>query len=159
MTHCLVTGATGYIGSRLVARLARAGFEVMATARNPAKLEAFDFPSEVQRVELDVADAQSCADAFDQAGPVDVAYFLVHSVGEGAFAEHDLESARQFAKAAHDAGVGRIVYLGGFVPARRSCPSTWRAGPRWVTRWVRPASIWSGCGRRSSWAPVRRRTS
>jgi uncharacterized protein YbjT (DUF2867 family) len=118
MTSCLVTGATGYIGSRLVARLARAGTAVTATARNLDKLDSFDFPPEVQRVELDVADAQSCADAFDRAGHVDTAYFLVHSVGEGAFAEHDLESARQFAKAADVAGVGRIVYLGGFVPAQ-----------------------------------------
>jgi uncharacterized protein YbjT (DUF2867 family) len=117
VTHCLVTGSTGYIGSRLVAELARAGVTVTASARDADKLDAFDFPPAVQRVELDVSDAQSCQEAFEHAGHVDTAYFLVHSVGEGAFAQQDLDSAKQFATAAHDAGVRRIVYLGGFVPA------------------------------------------
>ena len=67
MTHALVTGATGYIGSRLVAALAHAGVNVTATARDTGKLEHFDFPAQVGRVELDVADAQSCRDAFANA--------------------------------------------------------------------------------------------
>ena len=120
--HALVTGATGYVGSRLVAALARGGIRVTATARNIGGLAKFDFPAEVARVELDVADAQSCHDAFVQAATlagdigVSVAYFLVHSIGEGDFAQQDLDSAREFASAASQAGVGRIVYLGGLVP-------------------------------------------
>lgn len=121
MTHALVTGATGYIGSRLVAALTRAGTPVTATARDTGKLDRFDFPDHVRRVELDVSDADSCRSAFESARrehgvPVSVAYFLVHSIGEGDFAEHDLDSARVFAHAARDAGVERLVYLGGFVP-------------------------------------------
>ncbi len=119
--RCLVTGATGYIGSRLVAALAHDGVAVTATARSTDKLDGFDFPEQVGRAELDVSDEQSCRQAFAAAaeqlgGTVTAAYFLVHSIGEGDFAEQDLESARVFAAAAKDAGVARIVYLGGFVP-------------------------------------------
>lgn len=119
--RCLVTGATGYIGSRLVATLARDGVPVTASARDTNKLDGFDFPATVGRVELDVADEDSCHRAFADAatqlgGTVTTAYFLVHSIGEGDFAEQDLDSARQFAAAAAKAGVERIVYLGGFVP-------------------------------------------
>jgi len=116
VTRCLVTGSTGYIGSRLVVQLVRAGHEVAASARDVDKLAAFDWPDDVPAVELDVTGPASCDRAFAEAGPVEVAYFLVHSIGEGDFAEHDLESARQFAAAAHRAGVRRLVYLGGFVP-------------------------------------------
>lgn len=109
-----MSGSSGYVGSRLVAALSRAGHAVTATARDPAKLDRFDWPATVARAELDVAEAASCAAAL--AGPFDVAYFLVHSIGEGDFAAQDLESARTFARAAREAGIGRIVYLGGFVP-------------------------------------------
>ncbi len=112
-----MTGSSGYIGSRLVAALAAAGLDVTATARDPAKLDRFDWPDAVQRVPLDVSDTASCDEAFAAAGPVDVAYFLVHSIGEGDFADQDLDSARRFAAAAERAGVARLVYLGGFVPA------------------------------------------
>ena len=118
--HALVTGASGYIGSRLVAALAKAKVTVTATARDTDKLDRFDFPDQVRRARLDVSDEGSCREAFAAAGrdadPVTVAYFLVHSMGEGDFAEHDLDSARRFAAAAQDADVHRIVYLGGLVP-------------------------------------------
>lgn len=121
MTHCLVTGSSGYIGSRLVVALCRSGRQVTASARDTGKLARFDFPPAVHRVRLDVADPASCERAFAEAaagaaGPVTAAYFLVHSIGEGDFSEHDLDSSRVFAAAARDAGVARIVYLGGFVP-------------------------------------------
>jgi uncharacterized protein YbjT (DUF2867 family) len=116
VTRCLVTGSSGYIGSRLVVHLERAGHQVFATARDVARLADFDWPAGVTEVSLDVADAESCRKAFAEAGDVEVAYFLVHSIGEGDFATQDLDSARQFAAAAGEAGVSRIVYLGGFVP-------------------------------------------
>ena len=115
MTRCLVTGSSGYVGSRLVTQLRRAGHQVTATARDTDKLDDFDWPDTVARVELDVADPSSCAAAF-QAADAEVAYFLVHSIGEGDFAQQDLDSAKAFAHAARDAGVRRLVYLGGFVP-------------------------------------------
>ncbi|WP_369138099.1 NAD(P)H-binding protein [Modestobacter versicolor] len=111
-----MTGSSGYIGSRLVVQLERAGHQVVATARDVTKLTDFDWPAAVAEVPLDVSDAGSCREAFAVAGDVEVAYFLVHSIGEGDFAAQDLDSARQFAAAAREAGVSRIVYLGGFVP-------------------------------------------
>lgn len=116
MTRCLVTGSSGYIGSRLVSALHRAGHTPVATARDTGKMDRFDWPDDVQRLELDVADPASCAAALASAR-TEVAYFLVHSIGEGDFAAHDLDSARTFAHAARKAGVRRLVYLGGFVPA------------------------------------------
>ena len=111
-----MTGASGYVGSRLVATLAEAGRQVVATARDATKLGDFDWPVGVDRDALDVTDPGSIRDAFARAGGVDVAYFLVHSIGEGDFAQADLDSAHNFAAAAAEAGVTRVVYLGGFVP-------------------------------------------
>jgi uncharacterized protein YbjT (DUF2867 family) len=116
MTRCLVTAASGYIGSRLVVQLSRGGHQVVATARDVTKLADFDWPDAVTEVSLDASDAASARHAFAVAGDVEVAYFLVHSIGQGDFAAQDLASARAFASAAQDAGVSRIVYLGGFVP-------------------------------------------
>lgn len=114
--RALVTGATGYVGSRLVSALRSAGIEVLASARNPGKLSRFDFPDGVQPVELDVLDVDSVRSALRDHGRIDVAYYLVHAIGEGDFAEDDLEAARTFGREARRADVGRIVYLGGFVP-------------------------------------------
>lgn len=86
------------------------------TASDPAKLDGFDWPEDVPRLELDVADAGSCQRALATAG-AEVAYFLVHFIGEGDFTEQDLDSARTFARTAREEGVRRIVYLGGFVPS------------------------------------------
>lgn len=116
MTTCLVTGASGYVGSRLVGALVTAGHHVVATARDTSKLDDVDWPDGVDRVTLDVSDVDSLHQAFVDAPDVEVAYFLVHSIGEGDFAQQDLDSARDFAAAAAAAGVRRIVYLGGFVP-------------------------------------------
>lgn len=117
MLHALIIGSSGYVGSRLVAHLAAAGHDVTATARNLDKLARFDFPDSVRPVRMDVTSAQSCRSALDQVPHVDVAYYLVHSIGGDDFAERDLDSANTFAAAATGAGVARIVYLGGFVPA------------------------------------------
>lgn len=111
-----MTGSTGYVGSRLVGALHRAGHEVVAVGRDLDKLRALDWPEDVGRVEMDVHDPESCRQALAASGHVDVLYYLVHSVGGDDFAERDVESARAVADASVAAGVGRLVYLGGLVP-------------------------------------------
>ncbi|MDI6627456.1 MAG: SDR family NAD(P)-dependent oxidoreductase [Rhodococcus sp. (in: high G+C Gram-positive bacteria)] len=114
--RALVTGASGYIGSRLVAALLADEFEVVVCSRTPDNLRTFDFFDSVTAVSLDVTDEQSCVAAFAQSGDIDVAYYLVHAIGESDYRAQDRRSAEQFAAAAARAGVRRIVYLGGFVP-------------------------------------------
>ncbi|MGY0021696.1 SDR family oxidoreductase [Streptomyces sp. cg35] len=113
--HCLVTGASGYIGGRLVPELLAAGHRVRCLARTPDKLRDHPWAKDTEIVRGDVTDAASLADAL--AG-VDVAYYLVHSLGTGDdFERTDREAARIFGEQARRAGVGRIVYLGGLTPA------------------------------------------
>lgn len=110
----LVFGASGYIGSHLVARLREAGFPVRASARNLSRLEARDW----QDVELLVADALDPPSLVAALRDIDVAYYLVHSMAAGRdFGDLDLRAADNFRQAAEQAGVTRIVYLGGLVPA------------------------------------------
>lgn len=111
-----MTGSTGYVGSRLVGELHRAGHAVVAAGRDLDELQSIDWPGDVERVEMDVHDPVSCRTALATAGPVDVLYYLVHSVGGDDFAAHDVESAEAVAAACVEAGVTRIVYLGGLVP-------------------------------------------
>jgi len=108
--NILVTGATGYIGGRLVPKLTAAGHNVRALARDSVRLRN-RFPG-VEVVEGDVFDRESIERAL--AG-IEVAYYLVHSMagGRGDFAARDREAAAIFATAARRAGVARIVYLGG----------------------------------------------
>ncbi|MEP6979806.1 MAG: NAD(P)H-binding protein [Nakamurella sp.] len=115
--RALVVGSSGYVGSRLVAHLVRQGHDVVASARNVDKLGQFGFSDTVETLELDVTDRVSCRRALEAAGPLDVAYYLVHSIGGDDFAERDRRSADTFANAATRAHVSRIVYLGGLVPA------------------------------------------
>jgi uncharacterized protein YbjT (DUF2867 family) len=119
MTHrlALVTGATGYIGGRLVPRLLDAGFQVRVFVRSPEKL--IDVPWR-DRVDIVVGDLSS-PDALAQAcRGVDVFYYLVHSMGQkGDFEKEELQGARNVATTAKNAGVSRIVYLGGLHPANQ----------------------------------------
>lgn len=117
----LVTGATGYIGGRLVPELLEAGYEVRCLARTPEKLRDQPWRDRVEAVRGDVTDADSLAPALAGA---DVAYYLVHSMGGGpGFSRVDAEGARNFARAAEASGVGRIVYLGGLIaPGARLSP-------------------------------------
>jgi uncharacterized protein YbjT (DUF2867 family) len=109
----LVFGATGYVGTNLVARLLREGRTVRAAGRNRKVLEARGWTG-VEIVEADALRPESLATAL--AG-VDVAYYLVHSMAAGRdFGRLDLEAAENFAHAAAAAGVRRIVYLGGLIP-------------------------------------------
>jgi uncharacterized protein YbjT (DUF2867 family) len=101
----LVTGATGFIGSRLVPALVEAGHEVKAMTRHP---DDYDGPG--TPVGGDVSDPGSLGDAVSG---VDVAVYLVHSLDDDDFERKDAEAARGFALAAAAAGVRQIVYLGG----------------------------------------------
>jgi uncharacterized protein YbjT (DUF2867 family) len=113
-TRALVFGASGYIGTNLVPRLAEAGWHVRAAARHRAVLEARDW----QGVELVAADALDPDTLSAAVRDIDVAFYLVHSMAAGKnFAELDFEAAKNFAAAAAEAGVSRIVYLGGLIPA------------------------------------------
>ncbi len=106
----LVTGATGYVGGRLLAVLAGAGYWVRCLARRPENLRQ-RVPGGVEVVAGDLLDAASLPAGL--AG-VSVAYYLVHSMGSaGDFEEQDRRAARNFAEAAKAAGVERIIYLGG----------------------------------------------
>ncbi|MFI2840565.1 NAD(P)H-binding protein [Mycolicibacterium neoaurum] len=112
----LMTGATGYIGSRLVGELLEAGHQVVVTSRKPERLRDYGWFDEVSIVQLDAREKDSATKAFSDAGQIDTVYYLVHGIGDPGFREVDNRAAANVAKAAKAAGVGRIVYLGGFVP-------------------------------------------
>ncbi|MFI9045710.1 SDR family oxidoreductase [Streptomyces sp. NPDC053427] len=113
--RCLVTGATGYIGGRLVPELLDAGYRVRCLARSPEKLRDHPWAGRVEVVRGDVGDAASVGAAM--AG-IDVAYYLVHALGTGSgFEETDRTAARIFGAQARAAGVRRLVYLGGLTPS------------------------------------------
>ncbi len=113
----LVTGATGYVGSRLVTALLEAGHQVVAATRNPARLTDFGWYDDVVAVKCDAADVESVRGALAESGPIDVIYYLVHAIGQPGFRDVDRAAAGNVAVAAKNAGVRRIVYLGGFVPS------------------------------------------
>ncbi len=112
----LVTGATGYVGSRLVTALLAAGHQVLAATRDPERLGRMGWFDDVTSIVLDASDAESAHAAFAAAGPVDIVYYLVHAIGQPGFRDVDRTAAHNVAVAAKDADVRRIVYLGGFVP-------------------------------------------
>ena len=111
----LVTGATGYIGGRLVPRLIEAGHDVRVLVRRPDRLRDVPWAASVDVVEGDLADRS----AVDRATTdVEVVYYLVHSMGgTDDFETTELTIARNVAASAHEHGVHRIVYLGGLHPA------------------------------------------
>jgi uncharacterized protein YbjT (DUF2867 family) len=140
----LVTGATGYVGGRLVPRLLEAGYRVRCLARSAPKLAARPWAGDprVEIVEAGLEDTDAVATAMRGCH---AAYYLVHSmVSTGArYAEADRELARSFAAAAARAGVQRLIYLGGLgergpglsehLASRREVEAVLAAGPVPVT--------------------------
>ncbi len=105
----LVTGASGYIGGRLVGELLDAGYRVRCLARTPAKLEAAQWAGAVDIVKGDIE-----GDLRDAVHGVAVVYYLIHSIGESSdWIEREAAGAANLRDAAAAAGVQRIVYLGG----------------------------------------------
>ena len=105
-----VTGATGYVGGRLVPELLAAGFRVRCLARDPDRLRDRRWAAEVEVIAGSGDDTDALMRLLDGAA---VAYYLIHALYEKAFEHHDRATAGTFAEAARRAGVGRIVYLGG----------------------------------------------
>jgi uncharacterized protein YbjT (DUF2867 family) len=107
----LVTGATGYIASRLIPRLLEHGYRVRALARNPLRLKGRAWFNQIEIVQADVTSPETLTHALDG---VHTAYYLIHNMSYGhGYTELELDSARAFANAAEQAGVEHIIYLGG----------------------------------------------
>jgi uncharacterized protein YbjT (DUF2867 family) len=101
----LVAGSSGFVGRRLCPELEAAGHSVQAMTRHPDTYTGAGTP-----VYGDVHEAESLSAALSSC---DAAYYLVHSLGDADFTQRDADAARGFARAAADAGLGRIIYLGG----------------------------------------------
>lgn len=101
----LVTGATGFVGRRLLPALLEGGHEIVAFVRD---IDRYEGPEEVELIEGDLLEPPV------EFPPVDAAYYLVHSMGtSGDFAARDRVAARTFVEASDRAGVRRVIYLGG----------------------------------------------
>jgi uncharacterized protein YbjT (DUF2867 family) len=110
----LITGSTGYIGGRLAKRVLDDGREVRALARDPGRVEP---RPGLEAVKGDVISGAGLREALDG---IETAYYLIHSMEQGEngadFSSRDRRGAENFARAAQEGGVERIVYLGGLVP-------------------------------------------
>lgn len=112
---CLVTGATGYIGGRLVPELLAEGYRVRAAVRDPRRIRDQPWSADVEVVAADVTRPETLPAAFEG---VEVAYYLVHALAGGPdFEAVDRRAAGAFGSAAASAGARRLVYLGGLTPA------------------------------------------
>jgi uncharacterized protein YbjT (DUF2867 family) len=108
----LVTGATGYIGGRLIPLLLDNGHQVRVMVRDPARATGRSWSSQVEIVRGDVEDPASLTHAVSG---IDAAYYLVHLMGTGGgFVRRDRAAAKNFVNAAQ--GLGHVIYLGGLVP-------------------------------------------
>ena len=109
-----MTGATGYIGGRLVPKLVAEGHEVRCLTRRPEKLDGVPWAEQVEVVAGDALEPPTLPGPLEG---VDVVDYLVHSIGTGGhFEDTDRRAATNVVEAAEAAGVGRILYLGGLVP-------------------------------------------
>lgn len=114
MPRVAVAGATGYIGGRLVPRLLDEGYAVRCLVRSPRKLEGRDWALDA-RLEVQPVDLLDLGSLTRALAGCEAAFYLVHSMmsADAAYAAQDLALAQTFARAARDAGVTRIIYLGG----------------------------------------------
>jgi uncharacterized protein YbjT (DUF2867 family) len=114
MQRIAIAGATGYIGGRLAPRLLDAGYALRCLVRSPRKLEGREWTADA-RVEVQKVDLADAPSLTRELSGCDAAFYLVHSMmsAGGEYAGRDLHLALTFAKAARDAGTGRIIYLGG----------------------------------------------
>ena len=107
----LVTGATGYVGGRLIPRLLDAGYIVRAMVRDPSRLQGRSWVDQVEIYKGDVLQPETLFPALEG---VDVAYYLIHSMMAGTgFHQRDQRAAHSFAAAAKKGEVRKIIYLGG----------------------------------------------
>jgi len=114
-SRILVTGATGYVGGRLVTRLVEEGQTVRVMVRDPGRLRDYPWINQVEVVQGDATDSESLMLAL--AG-IDIAYYLLHSLSEhSGFESIESTMATNFAEAAKANSLQRIVYLGGIAPA------------------------------------------
>jgi len=119
----LVTGATGFVGGRLVSALLGEGHDVTVLVRDAERYRD-GHPDGVRIVEGDLLDPGSFTDALD----VEAAYYLVHSMRAGTdFAERDRRAARNFMETASETGVSRVIYLGGLGEERDDLSSHLRS--------------------------------
>ena len=114
--RCVVMGATGYLGTRLVPELLSAGHDVRVMARQPAKLDNVPWRDHVEVVQGDVTDGAEVQRALDGQ---EVLYYLVHSLLRPDFVDFDARAASTVADAAAQAGLSRIVYVGGIIPEQQ----------------------------------------
>jgi uncharacterized protein YbjT (DUF2867 family) len=109
----LVTGATGYVGGRLVPRLLDAGYRVRCLVRDPDRLRGHSWINQVEVCKGDALDRQSLVTCMEG---ISSAYYLIHGLQGGkVYMERDLQAARNFSSAAEEAGLEHIIYLGELV--------------------------------------------
>lgn len=107
----LVSGATGYVGGRLIPSLLEKGYRVRVFARDPQRLQGRLWTEQIEIIRGDVMEPDTLDQAMQE---VDYAYYLIHSMGSGTnFHERDLIAAQNFGQAAGKANIKRIIYLGG----------------------------------------------
>src|SRR3954447_22875752 len=121
----LMTGATGYVGGRLIPLLLARGYRVRVLVRDSDRLAGRSWRDQIEVAVGDVLDPATLPAAMDG---VDAAYYLIHSMSSHAdFAHRDLQAARNFAAAAAAQGVGRIIYLGGLGSSESELPTHLRS--------------------------------